>query len=240
MKKMLALVVVGIILFSFTACSKNAEKNFVGTWVVDFIEYEGSKFSVDEWKSMEDDDLSDFYIIFKDGGKAYVYDDEDGELLDWLYSDENIMIGDVKCSVVDNRICFDYYGDIIYLKKSSDNQEIPTNSEEDIDEYVDTDESENVSSQDADESQTSNTDWRQFLKDYEAWVDNYITVINKYKNNPSDLTILSEYTELAADASEWALKADDVELEINDADEALEYSKEVLRIAQKLANASAS
>ena len=104
MKKMLALVMVGIIVLSFAACSKNSEKNLVGTWVVDFIEYEGSKFSVDEWKSMEEDDLSDFYIIFKDGGKAYVYDDEEGELLDWLYSDDKIMIGNINCTIIDEKI----------------------------------------------------------------------------------------------------------------------------------------
>ena len=43
----------------------------------------------------EDEDLSGFYIIFKDGGKAYVYDDGYGDLVNWLKSDDSIMIGDL-------------------------------------------------------------------------------------------------------------------------------------------------
>lgn len=91
------------------------------------------------------------------------------------------------------------------------------------------------------ESKKSSTDdakWKQFLKDYEAWVDDYIAIVKKYKNNPTDMSILSDYTEMVSEMAEWSEKADEIELELEDTDEALEYSKEVLRIAGKLAEAA--
>ena len=96
MKKLFALLLAVIMITSLTACGeKEKNEDFGGTWKVDSIEYEGSKFSVEEWNNMEDEDLSGFYIIFKDGGKAYVYDDGDGDLVNWLKSDDSIMIGDL-------------------------------------------------------------------------------------------------------------------------------------------------
>lgn len=55
MKKIFAMLFVLIMITSTTACSnKEKGKNFSGTWQIDYIEYEGSKFTVDEWKTMED------------------------------------------------------------------------------------------------------------------------------------------------------------------------------------------
>lgn len=84
----------------------------------------------------------------------------------------------------------------------------------------------------------SSVDWREFLVEYEEWVDDYIEIVKKYNNNPSDMSILSDYTEMVSEMTEWTDKADDVELSITDTDEALEYSQELLRIAGKLAKVS--
>ena len=43
---------------------------------------------------------------------------------------------------------------------------------------------------------------------------------------------------MVEEMSEWTDKADNIESSINDADEALEYSQELLRIAGKLAEAA--
>lgn len=245
MKKLLALLLAVIMITSLTACGeKEKSEDFGGTWKVDCIEYEGSKFSVEEWNNMEDEDLSSFYIIFKDGGKAYVYDDGYGDLVNWLKSDDSIMIGDEKCSIVDGKICLDYYGDKIYLKKTSDNQEIPKLEDEndDVDEDLTEKEDNSVdnttSSETEKDSSGDDAEWKQFLKDYEAWVDDYITIVKKYKDNPTDMSILSDYTEMVSEMADWTERADEIELELEDTDAALEYSTELLRIAGKLAEAA--
>ena len=88
------------------------------------------------------------------------------------------------------------------------------------------------------DSTSDDAEWKQFLKDYEAWVDDYIEIVKKYNNNPTDMSILSDYTEMVSEMAEWSEKADEIELELEDTDAALEYSKEVLRIGGKLAEAA--
>ena len=83
---------------------------------------------------------------------------------------------------------------------------------------------------------SSSAEWRQFLKEYEEWVDKYIVVYNKYKSNPTDLSILSDYTDMAAQLVEWSEKTENVQKELESAssEELAEYSKELLRIAGKM------
>ena len=83
---------------------------------------------------------------------------------------------------------------------------------------------------------SSSAEWRQFLKEYEEWVDKYIVVYNKYKSNPTDLSILSDYTDMAAQLVEWSEKTENVQMELESAssEELAEYSKELLRIAGKM------
>ena len=84
------------------------------------------------------------------------------------------------------------------------------------------------------ENNNDSAEWKEFLKDYEEWVDEYIALMKKQKENPTDLTILSDYSKMTLEMAEWAEKSDDIAGSIEDTDEALEYSKEVLRIAGKL------
>jgi len=51
------------------------------------------------------------------------------------------------------------------------------------------------------------------------------------------MALLNEYMELVTEMTEWAERADEIELEIEDTNEALEYSKELLRIIAKLSEA---
>lgn len=89
-------------------------------------------------------------------------------------------------------------------------------------------------------SENSDVEWKKFLKDYEKWVDEYISITKKYKDNPSDMTILSDYTSMMTELTEWYSKVDDMQKELENASssELVEYSKELARIAAKLAEAS--
>jgi len=79
-------------------------------------------------------------------------------------------------------------------------------------------------------SASSNCD--QFIKDYEAFVDSYIKLLKKYKANPSDPTILQEYTDAVQKASEMQTEASNC----TDA----KYVNRLTKIVNKLATAAAS
>ena len=70
----------------------------------------------------------------------------------------------------------------------------------------------------------------QFIKDYDAFADSYIKMLKKYKNNPSDASILTEYTEVSQKAIEMQTEA----ANCTDA----KYAAKLTQIAAKLAKAA--
>lgn len=81
-------------------------------------------------------------------------------------------------------------------------------------------------------------DWREFLDEYEEWVDSYIALLNKYKANPSDASLITDYYKMASQAAEWSSKADKVKTELTDSSELAEYSARLLKISEKITKAA--
>lgn len=94
-----------------------------------------------------------------------------------------------------------------------------------------------ASSEQVDSSGGLRPEFKAAMDSYEAFYDEYLDVLKKYQNNPSDLTLLSEYTdimerslEVNANFEAWGSK------DMNQ-DEALYYIEVSGRIAQKLLGA---
>jgi hypothetical protein len=79
------------------------------------------------------------------------------------------------------------------------------------------------------DNSTSSSDCDQFIKDYEKFADSYIKILKKYKNNPSDMSILKEYTDCMQEAKDMQTKAQDC----NDP----KYATKLKNIATKIAEA---
>lgn len=76
----------------------------------------------------------------------------------------------------------------------------------------------------------SSKDCDEFIKDYEEYVESYVKVLKKYKANPTDMTIVSEYTEMAQKAAEMQTNAEGC----NDA----KYTAKLLALSNKIAQAA--
>jgi len=61
----------------------------------------------------------------------------------------------------------------------------------------------------ASEEKESGNDCEAFLKEYEEWVDEYIVVAKKIKSNPSDMSVMSDYTRMMSELSDWDTKGKD-------------------------------
>ena len=48
-----------------------------------------------------------------------------------------------------------------------------------------------------------------FLKEYEIYVNKTVDIVKKMKANPSDMTILSEYTKLLSESTKWMPQSTD-------------------------------
>lgn len=85
-----------------------------------------------------------------------------------------------------------------------------------LDEIEMTDETENETVMDKDDESESNTEitddssssdeWDSVLDDYETYVDDYVAIIKKQKENPADMSIMTEYQELMQKGTEWSTK----------------------------------
>jgi hypothetical protein len=80
-------------------------------------------------------------------------------------------------------------------------------------------------------STESKSDCDQFIKDYEEFVNSYISIIKKMKANPTDMTIMGEYTEMTSKAATMQSTAGDC----TDA----KYTTKLAKLATKMASAAA-
>ena len=81
---------------------------------------------------------------------------------------------------------------------------------------------------------SGNFEWRQFMKDYEAWVDSYVTFMKKYKENPTDTSLASEATKLAEESITWSQQVEEWDQKSMSADELKEFLEIYNRINQKI------
>ena len=57
--------------------------------------------------------------------------------------------------------------------------------------------------------EASGNDCEKFCEEYESFVDDYIELAKKVKSNPTDVSIMGEYSEMAGKAAEMAKQAKD-------------------------------
>ncbi len=79
-----------------------------------------------------------------------------------------------------------------------------------------------------------------FLDEYETFVDNYCDLMTKYYQNPTDLTLLSEYTKMIAQLEEFSQKADQYDSSDMSAEDAAYYMEVYNRCTQKMLKVAGS
>ena len=77
-------------------------------------------------------------------------------------------------------------------------------------------------------------DLRQFLVDYEAFVDEYCAFLQKYFSGDQPIAMLPEYMKYASDYLQWSLKAETWANDLTEAESAL-FSEVMLRCTTKVA-----
>lgn len=117
---LLAIMMIAVVL---AGCDGKTDK-LVGTWKAASVELDGTKYTISELEAMGDDSMSEAQIVIKEGGKAYVADGNDGDIVDWVKTETGVKIGEQECTIVDGMICLEYREGKVYFKKVSDSQTI--------------------------------------------------------------------------------------------------------------------
>ena len=47
----------------------------------------------------------------------------------------------------------------------------------------------------------------QFLTEYEDWTNRYLEILRQYKQNPSDMSMIQKFTEMANETTQWTERA---------------------------------
>ena len=93
--------------------------------------------------------------------------------------------------------------------------------------------SENPSDSDTTVGDNSSDNWRKALKDYEAYVDEYVAFMKKYNANPDDATLMNQYGKMLDKLNDYTDSLKKVEGNLS-GDDLKEYNKTMTRIAEKL------
>jgi len=111
-------------------------------------------------------------------------------------------------------------------------------SSEDASEPESADDKSSDSDDESSESSVISPEFKKTMDDYEAWFDHYCEVMKKYEDNPSDLEVLSEMTDLLAEESKMLEQLENMdESEMNTAEYAY-YIEVTARIEKKLLEVS--
>ncbi len=80
---------------------------------------------------------------------------------------------------------------------------------------------------------SSNSQWRQVLSDYEAFMNKYVDFMKKYKNSSNTSSMLADYSKLMKEYADWTKKIGDMKSDLSGDD--LSYYLEVMgRVSKKL------
>ena len=96
-------------------------------------------------------------------------------------------------------------------------------------------ESEQESKSDTDSGSVSPS-FKETMDSYETFFDGYIEFMNKYKENPSDLTLLSEYADYMSKYSDYMSKLSAIDTKNLSAADLAYYTEVHARILKKIAN----
>lgn len=95
--------------------------------------------------------------------------------------------------------------------------------------------SEETESTDSDnDSGVLSPEFKKTMDDYEAWFDHYCEVMKRYKENPSDLELLSEMTDLLTEETAMLEELENMDQSEMNAAELAYYIEVTARIEKKL------
>ena len=97
---------------------------------------------------------------------------------------------------------------------------------------------ETAQKENAEEKSSNAPEWKKFLTEYEKWADDYVALLKKYSDNPTDASLIAEYTKCMEMLSDWPDKVAKVQKDLaNDPAALKEYTDTVTKIAEKLSKA---
>ena len=163
--------------------TKRTAEYYCGTWKISRATMQDVTLSIEDWiKLGADSTIGDAVLILQNTGKCYL----NGNTADWKLTDDGISLGNTAYPLMDDEIVIAAEETTVYLKKVSEEQTFPE-AEEDVEETT---------------SGGIRPEFKEAMDTYEAFYDEYCELMKKYKENPTDWTILTKYLDMISKIEE--------------------------------------
>lgn len=238
MKKILALVMCLVIFMTISACggSKPDEITIPDVFGVNYadaigiLEAEGFEVSAVEVSVGSFSDKLLYPLEKVEKGSVFKVDeyiiDNNGHLnknYDVFY--DGGLVSTDKSIVI-------YYAKEDYVLEADSTSESTPNTTQPPTEF--SEEEAETPTEELNESDTIDPEFKDAMDSYEAFFDEYIAIMKKYKENPTDLSILSDYASYIEEYAEMMQEFENWENEDLNAAEVLYYTEVQSRITKKL------
>ena len=136
MKKVFSVILAFLLIAFLPSCkdgkedtglpTTNPAAQYCGTWEVYGIGTGDTTVTLEELEATGDYSFSDFKLVIKQGGKAYLYAEGESAWIDWSLTGDGIKIGIRSCTLQNGRICLPGESEdtVIYLEKTSNSQTV--------------------------------------------------------------------------------------------------------------------
>jgi len=226
----IAVVIIAAI-SSMTSSKPNDEVDesyFYGTWKPTGMEGEDAFHGMAAVKKSNEDVyniLVDTLLVFNDSGEYFFVISDESDIGNWSYSSDGLFCDGIKLTVTDGKIYIKFNDNYnVVFEKASSDQSFP--------EIVAVED--NV--EDAELVDGMRPEFKEAIDSYVEFFEDYCDIMEQYAKNPTDLTLLSKYSEYLIKYSEYM---DDMEAlddgTLNDA-EAAYYLEANAKIMQMLAD----
>ena len=122
-------------------------------------------------------------------------------------------------------------------KATTEATTVATTEQDDDDEEDEDEDDEDEDDEDEDDGEVD-PELKAFLDSYEAYYDEYIDFMLKYNENPSDITLMTEYANMMIKLNEFTEAAEKYDSEEMSAADRRYYVEVLTRVQQKLMDAS--
>ena len=193
---------------------------YVGTWELDHVVIGGSTFTPSELKAVGQDIQSG--LVLKDGGKAFMTWGSDQGVLDWSETENGIQIDNLIFTMEDGFLRVGSEDAILYFKKVSESQLFESQADKETQEAktesletiaptseattaptteTTTAPTTEATTEPATEAATDLIDgmrpeFKEAMDAYESFYKEYCELLRKYTQNPTDFSILGQYTNM--------------------------------------------
>lgn len=170
-----------------TQPEERGKEFYCGTWKLYSVEIEGVAFTAEQLKALSGEKTDSVCLVLTSDGLAYLVDGTQCQTGLWTTTSNGIRIDKEELPYTDDKLKLEANEAFMLFAKTSDDQ-IPPETIPPTEPPTETTEPEKPTG--------IRPEFQEAMDAYEAFYDEYCELMQQYKKNPSDLSLLGKYMDM--------------------------------------------